>query len=261
MAGILKKITDKANLKLLKAKNMIVVKKYVSEIKKLKDSFAGKRCFIIGNGPSLRPNDLDALKKAGEICFASNRVYHIYDKTSWRPDIYCVQDYKLICKSSDELNAIAAKHKFIGIVSFHKYPAVKGFIKLLLDTREFYPNRPEFSDDPTNRIYEGYTVTYMCIQIAAYLGFKEMVLLGVDHSYGKEKNPDGTVTHNSNTKDHFSEQDKADNLPELFKSTLAYEAARDYVEKHGIKIFNATRGGKLEVFERRTFEEIMEGKV
>lgn len=35
-----------------------------------------------------------------------------------------------------------------------------------------------------------------------------------------------------------------------------YQAARRYAETHGIKIYNATRGGELEVFERVDFDSL-----
>ena len=39
--------------------------------------------------------------------------------------------------------------------------------------------------------------------------------------------------------------------------TLAYMSARNYAKEHGVKILNATRGGKLEVFPRVNFDKLM----
>ena len=54
----------------------------------LKDTHKGESCFIIGNGPSLKAEDLELLKNNNIFCFASKRINLIYDKTSWRPDIW-----------------------------------------------------------------------------------------------------------------------------------------------------------------------------
>ena len=89
------------------------------------------------------------------------------------------------------------------------------------------------------------------------MGFKEIYLLGVDHSYSTELDENGNLLKNENVRDHFSDNDKIENVPQTFKSALAYKAAKEYAEKHGIKIYNATRGGKLEVFERKTLEEVL----
>ena len=35
-----------------------------------------------------------------------------------------------------------------------------------------------------------------------------------------------------------------------------YMCAKEYAERHEIKIYNATRGGKLEVFERVDFDSL-----
>lgn len=39
-------------------------------------------------------------------------------------------------------------------------------------------------------------------------------------------------------------------------ATMTFEKAREYADGHGIKIYNATRGGKLEVFERVNFDKL-----
>jgi hypothetical protein len=42
----------------------------------LKDAYRGKRCFIIGNGPSLKRTDLTKLQ--GEYTFGMNRIYLLF---------------------------------------------------------------------------------------------------------------------------------------------------------------------------------------
>ncbi len=38
---------------------------------------------------------------------------------------------------------------------------------------------------------------------------------------------------------------------------MAYMSLREYAKEHGIRVLNATRGGKLEVFERVNFDKLM----
>lgn len=38
--------------------------------------------------------------------------------------------------------------------------------------------------------------------------------------------------------------------------TLAYQSAKQYANQHDFKIYNATRGGKLEIFERVDFNDL-----
>ena len=59
-------------------------------LKELKDKYKGKRCFIIGNGPSLTKADLEMLQN--EITFATNKIYQIFPQTNWRPTYYGMLD-------------------------------------------------------------------------------------------------------------------------------------------------------------------------
>lgn len=230
-------------------------KKSVRKIESLKDIHEGERCFIVGNGPSLCVEDLEKIKD--EICFGSHRIYMIFNQTTWRPTYYCAQDSKLIHSSAEEIMSLDAKMKLVALVKDMKYRRLNNVEYLTLFTEPFYPDIPKFSGDVSQGIYEGFTVTYMCLQLALYMGFKEIYLLGIDHSYSVERLPDGTVKSNQGVRDHFAEEDKIENIPQTYKSTLAYEAAKRYAEKLGVKIMNASRGGELDVFERIDFDSVV----
>ena len=124
-----------------------------------------------------------------------------------------------------------------------------------------------FSDDISRCVYDGGTVTYFSIQCAAYMGFRQIILLGVDHSFAKEQTKDGKITVNDSVKNHFQnyqtddfwgsgqKDEEAVVFPVDF-ATEAFAEAKRYADAHGIEILNATRGGKLEVFRRVNFDEL-----
>lgn len=56
----------------------------------LKDIHRGERCFIVGNGPSLKVEDLHLLQD--EFTLASNRIWLAFDQTAWRPTYYTLCD-------------------------------------------------------------------------------------------------------------------------------------------------------------------------
>ena len=60
----------------------------------LKDKYKGRRCFIVGLGPSLTTADLDLLARNREYTFSMNRCYQLFDRTEWRPDCYFISDGK-----------------------------------------------------------------------------------------------------------------------------------------------------------------------
>lgn len=234
----------------------VTLKKSKRKLKRLKGIHKGKRCFIIGNGPSLKVDDLEKLDN--EISFACNGIYYIFDKSTWRPDYYCVQDYEVIIDNYKKINEVEVKReRFIGWASIRLFDIINDFVFYNLDSKEFYPNKPNFSEDPVECICDGYTITYSCIQLAVYMGFSEIILLGVDHNYAIEMDINGRIIRNDSIKDHFDDRDSVYNsIPALFKTTVSYEKAKEICDLHSVKIFNATRGGKLEVFPRVDFDSL-----
>lgn len=237
--------------------NLYRCSKYRRELKKLKNKHYGERCFIIGNGPSLTIEDLELLDN--EITFAANKIYRIFSKTKWRPTYYCAQDFILINQIKEEIKKIKCKEKFIAINTKWLYKIKFNDCKYFYLNIEEYERLPKFSRDVTKEIFEGYTVTYAMIQLANYLGFKEIYLIGVDHNYSKVIDSKGNITCNNDVKDYFMGDSNWEvfNLPNLDKSTSAYVKSKKFARENGINIFNATRGGKLEVFKRVDLNEII----
>lgn len=224
----------------------------------LKGKFSGKRCFIIGNGPSLRASDLDMLKD--EYTFAFNRIYYIFDQTDWRPTFYCTQDNKIATASAADIMANIKTPYLFAPINLKWYDGAdlesNYFFRAIFAGEEV----PEFSKDIPNFIGAGNTVAYTAIQLAAYMGFSEIYLLGVDHSFQTYQDKHGNIITDPNAKDYFSEKYNQDKdqlfIPKLDVSTLSYMAAQAYAEQHPVTIYNATRGGKLEVFPRVDFDAL-----
>ena len=233
-------------------------KKSYEYIKSLENIHCGERCFIIGNGPSLKASDLDKIKN--EVSFGANRIYKIFDKTDWRPTYYCSQDYKLIKHIKNDIPKMIHGIKLIFLNDYLVNPDIEGayYAKLIF----VEDKKPGFSNDISKFVYNSSTVTYTAIQTAIYMGFKEIILLGVDNNYSITRNSDGTIVR-QNVSNYFASDDKqADkimgSMPRVDNCTLAYEVAKEYADAHGIKIYNATRGGKLEVFERVDFDSLFD---
>ena len=232
--------------------------KYGKNLKKLKNKYWGKRCFIIGNGPSLSAQDLECLEK--EYTFAFNRIYYIFEQTKWRPTFYCTQDEKIVRNSIQDIKKqIDTEYIFAPI-------NLKWYYGLNLETQYYFNQKqaeseekcPDFSENISHEIGVGNTVVYTAIQLAVYMGFKKIYLLGVDHSFHISQNKDGNIVIDPNAKDYFCKDYNKDKeelfIPKLDVSTLSYIAAQKYAETHEVEIFNATRGGKLEVFPRVEFD-------
>jgi hypothetical protein len=233
-----------------------------SRLRRLRDRHAGRRAFVVGNGPSLRIEDLDVLADDGELTIASNKIYLAFDQTHWRPTYYVAEDPLAIAKSRATLDGMAGPLKLFPTKALESGPVLKDSVYFPLIWEKFYPDRPRFSFDATKVVYWGSTVTYTAIQLAAYMGIREIYLIGVDFRYvppqGIAEGDDVLVSEGA--RNHFHpDYDRPGTLtypPNLQRHEKSYRAAAAAIESVGGAIFNATRGGALEIFPRVDFDSL-----
>lgn len=227
-------------------------KKYKS-LKKYKNIHEGERCFIIATGPSLTTDDLSLIEH--EYTFGMNSIVKKYGETSFRPTYYGIQDHIVFKSLENEIEKWYGDSENIFISDriqkqfrigkkwnvFPEFVAYHSYNNWFKDKFKC-----KFSDDIYRRVYDGFSITMSLIQIASYMGFKEIYLLGADCSFIKGK------------VNHFAEHGVVDRRIETVaaRNIAGYEAAKRYVEGQGINIYNATRGGALEVFERVDIDKI-----
>lgn len=223
---------------------------YNPQIEKFKNRHDGKRGFIVATGPSLRIEDLNKLAAYKEICISFNSIWRAFQDTEWRPQYYIAIDYKVIRDYKDIMEKQDIEYYFWGdnYRDFRIPNCSQKHFQHHFVNEHFERRCPKFSEDFARKSYLGYTVTYNSMQLAAYMGFKEIYLLGVDFSYGG-KGKDSQY-------DHFYQEEKLVSIGYERQVYLAYLSAKKYAEEHGIKIYNATRGGKLEIFERVDFDSL-----
>lgn len=237
-------------------------KQPIPEIENLKMKYDGDRCFIICTGPSLTIEDLELLKN--EHTFSMNSIISVFDKSDFRPEFYMLQDGYAEHRLRKKLMALTKndlKNVFLGEgnvwldKSSISSKAIKRYVNLNPIKYNFdwayhffdmyygtEPAQVEFSEDCAKSIKDGFTVTYSAIQLAIYMGFKKIYLLGCDTS---------TDGHFDEKKGHYTDA-KA-----VWYYVMAYEVAKEYANRKGVKIFNATRGGMLETFPRVNLNEVL----
>ncbi len=239
---------------LIKGKTQKQVRSTVEQMKEYKGKYDGQRCFVIGNGPSLKIEDLERIQNNGDLNFGCNRIYIMFDKTAWRPSFYINQDPRVIRGCIDEIKDLdKSQVKFIKALGKNEYE-VPGAIYFDFAIRYGKKKLPKFSDNPEKELYNGYTVTYAAIQMAAYMGFKEIYLLGCDCNYSV----DNTIKVESYPDERMYDASKVGMPPDIAYMFSMYEVCKKFCEERGITVYNATRGGKLEVFERVDFDDLFE---
>ena len=227
----------------------------------LKGIHEGKRCFIIGNGPSLRASDLDMLKD--EYTFAANLIFKIFDQTDWRPTFYLSVDDKFLKGAEHELANYDLGHMFLRSEKCTIHGPINKITKiyeeqlmLKIDECSYNDTSLYISEDVANHFCDARTVTFNSIQLAIYMGFREIYLLGVDHNYSSSYDASGKVHVDSTVQNYFDGKQYPSYPSAHLTNQFAYTIAREYCDTHGITICNATRGGKLEVFNRVDFDSL-----
>lgn len=230
-------------------------------LKALRDQHRGERCFIIGNGPSLNELDLTLLKD--ECTFGVNAIYTNKEKMGFFPTYYVVEDVFVAEDRKEEINSFHGSTKFFGNYFHYCLDSDDStiWLNVIFDYRN-YSNFPNFSTDALRRVWVGGTVSYICMQLAYYMGFSEVILVGFDHSY---KIPNDAIVEGNDIlstgddPNHFDSnyfgEGKRWHDPRVDRMELAYRKAREFFELDGRKIMNATAGGKLEVFDRVDYAE------
>jgi hypothetical protein len=220
----------------------------------LKDRHAGQRAVIVANGPSLNNMDLSFLKR--EITIGLNKIYLGFRKFGFYPKYYVAVNDKVISQSVDEIRQLTCI-KMIGSRAGRRYLQEDALTYFVDNTNP--PAR--FSRDLTLGLHEGWTVTYAALQIAYYLGFREVVLIGLDHRYAFDGAPnevrrmDGPDT-NHFSPDYFGGGQTWDN-PDLLRSEESYRIARQVFEADGRRIVDATSGGACTVFEKVDYATLL----
>lgn len=252
------------NYAIVKAKRLIR-KKDIKNIEKwnsLKNKYQGERIFLMGNGPSLNKMPLYWLKDEYTMCF--NRVNLLYERINWKPDFYVVIDDLVIKDNYNEINK-----EVLPVVKYAFFPDihpsnldVTKYIHNLDNVYWFIADKPEFSADLPNCGHNK-TVVNAGLQIAAWLGFTEIYLLGVDMTFGEQK------VKKINSRDWEAGEDDPNHFdPRYFKKGRKYHnptvhemleqfaIGKVFFDKLGVKIFNAGVGGKLNEFPRIEFNSL-----
>ena len=230
-------------------------KHFDSIIRGLRNTKKGKKCFIVGNGPSLTIDQLEAIK--AEDCFGANRIYKIFEKTTWRPKYYVIQDRYDETKGIYE--TLDVEHLFVSDI-YWKEHGMNNPCAICYHTNRAIRQKSDlpYSEDVSQFVQTASTVTYTMIQIATYMGYSELYLIGMDHTYANVTNDKGVMVQKNNIRSHVFEDEKPNEVvANISYMEEAYRVAKGFCEKQGIKIYNATCGGALEVFRRINFWDVI----
>lgn len=226
----------------------------IRQLDALKDVHRGERCFILGNGPSLAKTDISLLKD--EFTFGMNRVYLAFPDWGFPTSYFLSVNDLVIEQCAADILALPVP-KFLSWRSRRFLPSPSEAIFL----HTTYTGLG-FTRDARKRLWEGATVTYIALQLAFHMGFETAILIGVDHSFKSQGQPNTTVTSSGDDPDHFDPSYFGSGfrwqLPDLEMSERAYHMARGAYRSAGRQVLDATIAGQLQVFPKVDYTSLFE---
>jgi hypothetical protein len=207
---------------------------------------SGKRCFVLGNGPSIKLEDL--LPLADEITFVMNRFYENPIIEKLQPTYYCLSDSAFF-DGSDTMTALKANQLSVPNANFfvplHFRQAIEANEILPPDRTRYILFRGELRNgwskeiDLTGFVPGVWNVCELCIMVAIYMGCSPIYLLGLDHDWLAHRSEYGQWQRYSYKQIMEYQQ----------KIWCGYESLSDVASRKNVKIVNATKGSFLDVFE------------
>jgi hypothetical protein len=213
---------------------------------------AGGTAVILCNGPSLLKTDLKALD--GVFTFGLNKINLLFDRSAFRPScIVAVNPHVL------EQNAAFYRDTQIPLFLQKRCASTIG----LRDNVAYLHSvaKPMFARDCRGGVYEGYTVTYVAMQLAFHMGFRRVALVGCDHRFATQGAPNQAVTSGARDESHFDPRYFAGGvqwqLPDLIATEISFVMAKEVFQQAGGELVNATVGGDLTVLPHKTLGEFL----
>lgn len=241
----------------------------------LKNKHNGERCFILASGPSINLHNLEYLKD--EHCIAVSQFFLHEQINTIKPEYHCLAPQHHPFKHDTNkiifdnfTNSYKIKPKlFIGNTqyefSYHnflqKHKEYNIDVKYIDYSVNYGINENNYMDervwDLQNNPFYPRTVVYTALQLAYFLGFKEIYLLGVDHDYINEL---GRKNHHFYNEDisyddgkHLESFTTEKWFEEYYIRWKQYRLMKQFLTSKGVKIFNASKKSLLDVFEKTDY--------
>ncbi len=221
----------------------------------MKNRHIGQRCVLVANGPSLNRMDLSFLKH--EITIGLNKIYLGLRKFRFYPRYYVSVNPKVIEQSASHIKALNCT-KFLGSAGTNGL-LEEDALTYIVNTQS--PKARFCKNIALEGMHEGWTVTYAALQVAYYLGFSTVVIIGMDHRFNYEGEPNESKLMLKDDSNHFCSNyfghgQSWDN-PDLDHSEESYRIAKRVYEEDGRQIIDATVDGACNIFDKRDYSNVL----
>lgn len=223
------------------------------KLRALRNLHWGKKAVILCNGPSLRDVDLDQLN--GVFTFGLNKINLLFEESSFRPSVIVAVNPLVIEQNRD----------FYSQTEIPLFLDGKCGIRHVLERPNIHYLHssyfPYFSRDCSFSVFQGYTVTYVALQLAYHMGFRKVALVGCDHDYGQEGEANQVTLNVDGDRAHFCQDYFSSNepwqFPDLVGSEYYYDIAKRCYAYEKREIVNASTRTRLGIFPRKALREFL----
>lgn len=219
-----------------------------------KDQFKNKRCFIIGGAPSILKHDLAKLND--ECTFVVNKGFTLHERGLDNATFYGMSDLAAYENYGDKIDPNYAKHHIIlGNIPWKLTVKSLSVFSTYSGNEIFkHMHKGFFQKDITKPLSHCYTVVLYMLQIAVWLGFKEIYIIGVDNDFS------GNNIHWYDDTQQEKDNIKKWTINNEEKNTIAFAKAYKMLAKEGVNIYNAGIGGSLNSIPRVNYESLFDEK-
>lgn len=222
-------------------------------LRSLRGKYNGNKAVIVCNGPSLLESNLDLL--GDTFTFGMNKINLMFETNAFRPSCIVSVNRLVIEQNRDFFNSTEIP-LYLASNSIDLVPPRNNIVYLHTDVQH-----KRFAMDCSISVYPGHTVTFVALQLAYHLGFSRVALIGCDHNFTFSGYPNQEVVAKKADTNHFHPNYFSGGVtwqaPDLSESEVAYKLAKRAFDEDGRQIYNATVGGKLEIFPRISIEDFL----
>jgi hypothetical protein len=223
----------------------------------LRNIHQGKRAFVLGNGPSLKVDDLNLLQN--EISFASNKIYLAFNETNYRPTYWTICDALVAENCIDEIRAL----KLIKLGAWSTESYLKGIDSMFFSNAPKGISRDNYNWDLIKGIYAGHSVVNFSLKLAFWMGIREVYVIGVDFKFTVPKTISGRkifgndVIVSEGEVNHFHpdyrKSGESWTMPQLEAQRKDFQMTGEFYKQNGGIVYNASRHSELDAWQRVEF--------
>lgn len=224
----------------------------MARLSRFRDCHRGEQLVLVCNGPSLNQTDFSLIRK--EVSLGLNKIYLGFKSLRFYPRYYVAINRRVIEQSASEIQRLNCIRFLKNLGADNPLPeSARTYLISSSPERRFHENL-------CTGFFEGYTVTFAALQIAFFMGFSKVLIVGMDHRYTYQGAPNEPQELTGPDPNHFDPSYFSGHTwdnPDLVNSERFYAMARATFERAGRHIIDCTLDGACTVFEKGRLEEVL----